>query len=668
MEGGAESDGQSSRSKAPSATSKLSKAERDAVRQRREQEKKERALRKAARDAKRKANEAKRQERAQRKKEKELSSLKDEPISERDEREEDEKEGGSEPSAARKPEEEKQEEEPPKEKKDEDDEKDQEDPKDEKASKDDQEKEDKQEEQEKPEEKDDKEKSEEKEQDDKPEEEEAAAAKPEDKAEEDPKEEDPEEQDQAVAPVEEEEEGAPEEEPEEAAAAAAPEDESEAEQEPAEPTSQWVFPPADQLPLKYQKNKYYYQYRIDELPEGEQAPPIIIGYSKANFDPEQDFKCQEDLWCMSLQTGDKFTRRKWKQYYEIDLENQAGPPRYGLFEAGTVIGVLLDTDRGAVSFYKDGNDLGLAFLSDDLKDGEFLPFIRTQCQCKLSLFSPKQYPWVADVPVEPAPPAEPTRDEEFLYSEMEEEQMKEDEADEQIGMSDDETAEVLFRDSMEYIDSDEERRLDAVVDAEHALLYDMRHSNRFYLDRTKANVMPPRESVPHRSSLRVRHRDLGLDGHTRQVKQAGLRVHDSQIYAVKDLQDCYDETLHLSQNRSDVIQPSNASEAGHPMPHALSNNQTMRPSATSSVYEKKKLDYLKQRQRNNKKQIQLLQLHLKLKNQMMELKQLEQNQLVEPDPALDPTMGHAYGLAMTKLKNGTLRHEEPSDKENCTIF
>ena len=33
-------------------------------------------------------------------------------------------------------------------------------------------------------------------------------------------------------------------------------------------------------------------------------------------------------------------------------------------------------------------------------------------------------------------------------------------------------------------------------------------------------------------------------------------------------------------------------------------------------------------------------------------------------------MQHAYGLAMTKLKNGTLKHEyeQPADKENCNIF
>ena len=69
--------------------------------------------------------------------------------------------------------------------------------------------------------------------------------------------------------------------------------------------------------------------------------------------------------------------------------HQTEPPRYGLFQVGSVIGVLLDTDRGAISFYKDGNDLGLAFLSHDLQEGEFLPFVRTQCRCKLSLFSPK---------------------------------------------------------------------------------------------------------------------------------------------------------------------------------------------------------------------------------------------------------------------------------------
>ena len=216
---------------------------------------------------------------------------------------------------------------------------------------------------------------------------------------------------------------------------------------------------------------------------------------------------------------------------------------------------MLDTDRGAMVFYKDGHDLGLAFLSEDLRTGDFVPFVRTQCECKLSLFSPKQFPWYVDVPVEPAPPAEPTRDSEFLYSEIEEDDARNngEGLENDMGASDDETIDAKFKDSLEYIDSDEERRLEDVVDQEFAKLYNMRDSNRFYLDTTKAHIKPPRESVAYRKSLRVRHKDLGLDGHTRQVKEAGLRNHESQIYTLKQLKEYFDASFHLSQNRSDVI-------------------------------------------------------------------------------------------------------------------
>lgn len=51
---------------------------------------------------------------------------------------------------------------------------------------------------------------------------------------------------------------------------------------------------------------------------------------------------------------------------------------------------------------------------------------------------------------------------------------------------------------------------------------------------------------------------------------------------------------------------------------------------------------------------------------------MERDQFIEDDPyqqlGANPTMGHAYGLAMAKMKNGTLKHEQPADKENCTIF
>ena len=83
----------------------------------------------------------------------------------------------------------------------------------------------------------------------------------------------------------------PEEAEEEEVAAAAPFEEEEEEEvvESAEPQQEWVFPPAALIPLQYQKNKYYYQYRIDDLPEEIKVPQIILGYCRAEFDPEIDF-------------------------------------------------------------------------------------------------------------------------------------------------------------------------------------------------------------------------------------------------------------------------------------------------------------------------------------------------------------------------------------------
>jgi len=64
---------------------------------------------------------------------------------------------------------------------------------------------------------------------------------------------------------------------------------------------------------------------------------------------------------------------KWRSYY--DNEGDDGFNKYGFFTQGCVVGVLLDMDRGILNFYKDGNDLGTAFVSPELKEGEFYPFI-----------------------------------------------------------------------------------------------------------------------------------------------------------------------------------------------------------------------------------------------------------------------------------------------------
>jgi hypothetical protein len=50
-------------------------------------------------------------------------------------------------------------------------------------------------------------------------------------------------------------------------------------------------------------------------------------------------------------------------------------PKFGLFGVGSVIGVLVDMDRGVISFYKDGHDLGQAFVHTNIKEGGLYPFI-----------------------------------------------------------------------------------------------------------------------------------------------------------------------------------------------------------------------------------------------------------------------------------------------------
>ena len=196
---------------------------------------------------------------------------------------------------------------------------------------------------------------------------------------------------------------------------------------------------------------------------------------------------------MSLETGDKFQNKRWRNYYQIDLENQKDGPKFGAFEEGTVIGCLLDTDRGCMNFFKDGNDLGLAYVQEELREGEFFPFVRTMCPAKLTLFSPKQFPWVSEVPQEPpGPPPEPTLDEDFQYTEIDEEEKRQLLAaagDQDLDITEEETMIKRLADSMEYIDSDEERRLEKVVDGEFGLLYDMRGSNKFDFDNTRAHIM-----------------------------------------------------------------------------------------------------------------------------------------------------------------------------------
>ena len=143
------------------------------------------------------------------------------------------------------------------------------------------------------------------------------------------------------------------------------------------------------IPIDQLLHVYYFQYRLDELIEPFQDPKICIGVCRDTFRIDRDLSQQHDVWCLNLNTGDKFSKHKWKDYYDIDVGSN---PKYGHFIHGSVIGVMLDMDRGIITFYKDGNDLGQAFVQKDLKEGTLYPFIQVQTECELSIFHPFVYP------------------------------------------------------------------------------------------------------------------------------------------------------------------------------------------------------------------------------------------------------------------------------------
>lgn len=66
----------------------------------------------------------------------------------------------------------------------------------------------------------------------------------------------------------------------------------------------WMPPETiDEIPLEKQKNKYYYQFRLAEMPEGElrKNPIMFFGVCRGSYDPDVDFAYQPDpFFCINL--------------------------------------------------------------------------------------------------------------------------------------------------------------------------------------------------------------------------------------------------------------------------------------------------------------------------------------------------------------------------------
>ena len=62
-------------------------------------------------------------------------------------------------------------------------------------------------------------------------------------------------------------------------------------------------------------------------------------------------------------SGDVFNDLKWRRYYDINgqtsIKTKSGKKmKSNNVVAGSVIGMLVDIDRGYINFYKDAKDLG----------------------------------------------------------------------------------------------------------------------------------------------------------------------------------------------------------------------------------------------------------------------------------------------------------------------
>jgi len=77
----------------------------------------------------------------------------------------------------------------------------------------------------------------------------------------------------------------------------------------------------------------------------------------------QDLNKQKNIFCLNLCTGDVYSNKHWREYYDVEAEVtlKSGKTRLNAFQAGSIAGCLVDTERGSISFFKDGKDLGVAF-------------------------------------------------------------------------------------------------------------------------------------------------------------------------------------------------------------------------------------------------------------------------------------------------------------------
>ena len=82
------------------------------------------------------------------------------------------------------------------------------------------------------------------------------------------------------------------------------------------------------IPITDLTNVFYFQYRVDYLEQGNIHPRIVVGICRKCFSLKKDLSRQSNIWALNLGSGDKFTDKRWRDYYPIELNEY---PALGFF-------------------------------------------------------------------------------------------------------------------------------------------------------------------------------------------------------------------------------------------------------------------------------------------------------------------------------------------------
>lgn len=109
----------------------------------------------------------------------------------------------------------------------------------------------------------------------------------------------------------------------------------------------------DKFISQHQDHIHYFQLRIDELGQDySHSPRICVGLCREDFMVNKDVNDQQNVWCLNLNTGDKYHNLKWREYYQVPKPQgsrvgfKKGEIPSECIQVGSVVGIMINTKEG----------------------------------------------------------------------------------------------------------------------------------------------------------------------------------------------------------------------------------------------------------------------------------------------------------------------------------